>query len=86
MASNPAAFAQISSESEGNLLKAHGAILDAAAFPSHDQAEMDTSYGTGGPFGLSSAGSGRRSDIGGGPTHPATAADRPFTAVGAPTP
>ena len=40
MASNPAAFAQISSESEGNLLKAHGAILDAAAFPSHDQAKL----------------------------------------------
>merc|ERR1719464_2047484 len=40
MAKNPAAFAQMNTDSAANLVKALGAILDAAAFPSQDQAKL----------------------------------------------
>merc|ERR1719414_1013851 len=40
MAKNPAAFAQMNTESTVNLVKALGVVLDAAAFPSQDQAKL----------------------------------------------
>jgi len=40
MAKNPAAFAQMNTGSAANLVKALGAVLDAAAFPSQDQAKL----------------------------------------------
>merc|ERR1719497_128672 len=40
MAKNPAAFAQMNTESTANLVKALGVVLDAAAFPSQDQAKL----------------------------------------------
>merc|ERR1719433_2447913 len=40
MAKNPAAFAQMNTESTSNLVKALGVVLDAAAFPSQDQAKL----------------------------------------------
>merc|ERR1719493_514734 len=40
MAQNPAAFAQMNTESAANLVKALGVALDAAAFPSQDQAKL----------------------------------------------
>merc|ERR1719492_723203 len=40
MAKNPAAFAQMNTDSAANLAKALGVVLDAAAFPSQDQAKL----------------------------------------------
>merc|ERR1719492_22040 len=40
MAKNPAAFAQMNTESTANLVKALGVVLNAAAFPSQDQAKL----------------------------------------------
>merc|ERR1712045_1087701 len=40
MAKNPAAFAQITSDSAASAVKALGVVLDAAAFPSQDQAKL----------------------------------------------
>jgi len=40
MANNPAAFAQMDTRSAANLVKALGVVLDAAAFPSQDQAKL----------------------------------------------
>jgi len=40
MAKNPAAFAQMKTESTANVVKALGAVLDAAAFSSQDQAKL----------------------------------------------
>merc|ERR1719414_2554215 len=40
MAKNPAAFAQMNTQSAANLVKALGVVLDAAAFPSQDQAKL----------------------------------------------
>merc|ERR1719492_709696 len=40
MAKNPAAFAQMNTESTANLVKALGVVLDAAAFSSQDQTKL----------------------------------------------